>query len=348
MDITYNLPASLRTVVFLSPLTKMSSQLELLRERSLQISVPYDGDFRVDDSILALFDTGAKIISAHHHGQSAWTVTARMVLAFSDGSKGQYFIKSAPGNHGRSMMEGEFNAMSELYKWAPDFVPKPLGYGKYKLEEPDVYFFVSEYVEIQNKMPDPDKLCSRLSRLHRESQSPTGQFGFSISTCQGRVLQCVEWESNWTTFFVKLLWHIIAQDFEVNASWEDLNILEKRLIERVVPRLLDALVDNGRVLKPSLIHGDLWEGNIGTGRDNGNIYVFDAACFYGHHEMDVADWRCDYNKISDPVYTNTYSKYQQPSEPKDEWEDRNRLYSVYYNLLYSVNHGNSGMAVRQQ
>ncbi|KAK3355577.1 Fructosamine kinase-domain-containing protein [Neurospora tetraspora] len=326
----------------------MCSELELLRKRSLQSSLPYDGDFFIDDNILALFGPGAKIISASHCGKSAWTVTARLVLAFSDGSRGQYFVKSAPGNHGRSMMEGECSAMSELRKSAPDFAPAPLGWDKYKLEEPEAYFFVAEYVDMQDGMPHPDKLCSRLARLHRESQSPTGQFGFGISKCQGRVLQCVEWETNWTTFFVKLLRNVIVQDFEVNGSWEDLDIVERRFIERVVLRLLDALVENGRVLKPSLIHADLWEGNCGTSRDNGNIYIFDAACFYGHHEMDVADWRCNYNKISDPIYTNTYNRYQEPSEPKDEWEDRNRLYSVYYNLLYSVNHANAGTAVRQQ
>ncbi|KAJ4416585.1 hypothetical protein N0V85_002216 [Neurospora sp. IMI 360204] len=326
----------------------MSSELPLLLERSKVTSPPYIGDFRVDSSVLGQFPSGTKVISAHHFGQSAWTVTARLVLSLPDGTKGRYFIKSAPGSHGRTMMEGEFNAMSDLYKWAPDFVPKPHVWGKYDAKEPEAYFFLAKYIEMHEGMPDPDNLCSRLARLHRESMSPTGQFGFQVSTCQGRVPQLVEWESNWATFFIKLLQNVISQDFEVNGYWEDMDTVGKRFIERVIPRLLDALVEGGRVVKPSLIHGDLWEGNCGTSLDNGNIYVFDAACFYAHHEMDVADWRCNYNKISDPVYTDTYNLYNKRSEPRKEWEDRNRLYSVYYNVIYSVNHTTSGTAVRQQ
>lgn len=322
----------------------MSSQLALLREYCSETSLPYDGNFRIDENIFQLLSLGPEsVISARFCGESAWTVTAQVVLQYPDGTKGQFFIKSAPGRHGRSMLEGEYHAMVALL----GFGPKPLDWGKYKSENPEAYFFISEYVDFQEEMPEPDELCSRLACLHRVNQSPTEQFGFSIPTCQGRVLQYVDWESNWTTFFVKLLWHVIDQDFEVNGPWEDLEVVEKRFTGRVVPRLLDALVEDGRVLKPRLIHGDLWEGNIGTSRKNGDIYLFDAACLYAHHEMDIAAWRGYWNKISDPIYTNTYYRYNPPSEPKDEWEDRNRLYSVYYSLLYSVNHEKDGTAIRQ-
>ena len=37
---------------------------------------------------------------------------------------------------------------------------------------------------------------------------------------------------------------------------------------------------------PSLLHGDLWSGNVGQ---VGNTpVVFDPASFYGHHEYDLA------------------------------------------------------------
>jgi protein-ribulosamine 3-kinase len=40
-------------------------------------------------------------------------------------------------------------------------------------------------------------------------------------------------------------------------------------------------------------------------------------------------------------------KHYGPSEPKDEWEDRNRLYYIYWNVIYSVNHLAQGKAIRQ-
>lgn len=303
--------------------------------------------FTVDSNVLGKFPSGTKITSAHETMPSAWTTTAQLQVQLDDGSEETYFLKSASGDHGRIMMEGEFNSMSELYMWAPGFVPRPHSWGKYAKGSPDTYFFLSQFLKMGDAMPDPEYLCSKLARLHHDSHSPTGKFGFHSTTCQGRTAQCVAWEENWTVFFTKLLQHVMDLDFKMNGYWESLDKVEKRLIEHVIPRLLNALASDGCSIKPSLLHSDLWEGNTGTLASDGRVYIFDAASFYAHNEMEVANWRGYYNKISDEVYTKTYLSYFPPSEPKTEWEDRNRLYSVYYNVIYSVNHENQGTAVRQ-
>ncbi|KAL6855465.1 hypothetical protein ACO1O0_006612 [Amphichorda felina] len=310
-------------------------------------SIDSSGDFPIDGNVLAKFPAGTKLVSASPFGTSAWTVTARLHVEHADGTQSSYFLKSAPHDHGRTMMEGEFNAMSELYKWAPDLVPKPHSFGKYSRGNPQTYFFLSEYIPMSDKMPDPNQLCQKLARLHRESQSPTGEFGFHTTTCQGRIAQAVGWEKNWTTFFTKLLQHVVDLDFQTNGHWEHLDQLEKRLVSHVIPQLLDPLQTDGRFIKPSLIHSDLWEGNTGTSFENGKIYIFDSAAFYAHYEMEIGDWRCYYNKIANHVYTTTYLRHNPPSEPKQDWEDRNRLYSIYYNVIYSVNHMSQGTAIRQ-
>lgn len=326
----------------------MAHKLSSLIESSRAVSQPYPGDFRVDDNVLAKFPEGTTILSADSFGTSAWTVSARLHLKLPDGTEERYFLKSAPEKDGRILMEGGFNAMSEIYKWAPDLAPKPHSWGKYTLEKPEAYFFLSQYMDLSDMMPEPNQLCTKLARLHRESQSPTGQFGFHITTCQGHTPQSLAWESSWTVFFTQLLKHVIDKDFEFNGYWEELDQVEKRLITHVIPRLLDALVKDGRKIKPSLIHSNLWEGNSGTSFENNHVYIFDAAAFYAHHEMEVGNWRCYYNKISNRVYTRTYLRHHGPSEPKDEWEDRNRLYCIYYNTIYSVNHLGTGKAVRQR
>ncbi|KAK3934345.1 Fructosamine kinase-domain-containing protein [Diplogelasinospora grovesii] len=316
----------------------MSKALQSLIDISHNTSLPFAGDFHVDDNVLAKFPEGTTIVSAHHFGTSAWTVTARLHLKLPHGPEERYFLKSAPEEHGRTLMEGEFNAMTELHKWASDLVPKPHSWGKYAVENPEAYFFLSQYIEMSDRMPDPSQLCTKLARLHRQSQSPTGHFGFHVTTCQGRVPQSVSWEPSWTAFFIKLLKHVIDMDFRLNGYWKDLDTLEKRLIEHVIPRLLNALVEDGRTIKPSLIHADLWEGNTGTAFDNGNIYIFDSAAFYAHHEMEVGNWRCFYNNISKRLYTRTYLQHNGPSEPEDD---------IYYNTIYSANHLSQGKAVRQ-
>ncbi len=46
------------------------------------------------------------------------------------------------------MMEGEYNSMQALYNLLPAFVPKPYGWGKFKLKDPETHFFLCEFVEM--------------------------------------------------------------------------------------------------------------------------------------------------------------------------------------------------------
>lgn len=36
-------------------------------------------------------------------------------------------------------------------------------------------------------------------------------------------------------------------------------------------------------MKPSVLHGDLWSGNIASAE--GQPAIFDPAAYYGHHEV---------------------------------------------------------------
>jgi protein-ribulosamine 3-kinase len=306
-----------------------------------------EGGFPLDENVVAAFPPGSKILSATRYGTSAWTITARLKLQMPDNTEDRFFLKVAAEEAGRKLMEGEFNAMSELYKWAPDFVPKPHSWGKYKVGNPDTYFFLAQYVDMAGRVPDPNQLCRKLAQLHRVSTSPNGQFGFHVTTCQGKTAQCVDWQPKWTDFFNTLLQHVCKIDYEVNGDWEDFATLQKRIFDQVIPRLIGNLERDGRSINPCLIHADLWEGNVGTAYETGDIYIFDSGAFYAHNEMEIGDWRCHYNKIHNRIFTKTYLKHYPPSEPKEEWDDRNRMYCIYYNVIYSCNHMSQGKAVRQ-
>jgi protein-ribulosamine 3-kinase len=236
------------------------------------------------------------------------------------------------------MMEGEFNAMTELYKTMPSFVPKPLTWGKFKLSSPETYFFLCDFIDMDDRLPDPMQLCSRLAHLHRTSVSPTGKFGFHIPTCHGRYPQQVEWDSSWASFFAKLLADALRLDIEMNGRWKELERVSDRVLTRVIPRLLGVLQAEGREIKPCLIHGDLWEGNIGTAFDTGEILIFDSGAYYAHNEMEIGMWRCVRHRINAKIYTRQYLKEFPVSEPIEEWDDRNRLYCVKMNIIHSAHH----------
>ena len=191
-------------------------------------------------------------------------------------------------------------------------------------------------MNIGDRLPDPVCLAVRMAELHTISVSPTGKFGFHLPTYDGKLPQVTDWDSSWASFFRTLLTGVLWLDVEINGPWKELEDLARRVMKEVIPRLLGTLESDGRSVKPCLIHGDLWEGNIGTDLDTGNIYIFDACSYYAHNEMEIGMWRTEHHRMKANVYKREYLRNMEPSEPADEWDDRNRLYSDKTKLMYSA------------
>ncbi|MCJ1295788.1 hypothetical protein MMC34_007352 [Xylographa carneopallida] len=316
----------------------MASVVHKIRQSENASFLIVGGNFPLDKNVIAALPPESTITSANEFGSSAWTATARINIISDDKTSKSYFLKCAAGKVGARMLEGEYNAMVALHAVTPSFVPQPLTWGKFHAPDPEMYFFLCDFVDMDIRLPDPVQFCSRLAELHRTSESPTGQFGFHVPTFQGKFEQPVEWDSNWASFWSKLLVDILRRDHETNGPWNDLDTMSQRLLSHVVPRLLGALQANGRVLKPCLIHGDLWDGNIGTSFATSNVFIFDAAAYYAHNEEEIGMWRCERHKIKSKVYKREYLKNFTVSEPADEWDDRNRLYGIKFNMFHSAHY----------
>ncbi len=171
------------------------------------------------------------------------------------------------------MMEGEFNSMNEIYKLLPSFVPKPHAWGRFKLASPVTHFFLCDFLDISNDMPDPVRFAARVAELHRISKSPTGKFGFHVPNCHGKIRQTVEWNISWASFYTKLLTSFFHTEIDVNGTWPEYERVFEEVVTHVIPQLLEPLQSNGRVLKPCLVHGDLWEENTATDLETGKINV---------------------------------------------------------------------------
>ena len=64
----------------------------------------------------------------------------------------------------------------------------------------------------------------------------------------------------------------------------------------------------------------------------GQAFVFDAGSFYGHNEYDTGNWRAPRHKLSNEAYIKEYKKRFPVSEPEKDWDARNLLYSLTFNL----------------
>ena len=80
-------------------------------------------------------------------------------------------------------------------------------------------------------------------------------------------------------------------------------------------------------------------GNVGTRLETGDVILYDAGSYYAHNEMELGIWRCQWGQFfRADVYSMNYRRNYKAAEPLDEWDDRNRLYSLKYNLNYSGGH----------
>jgi fructosamine-3-kinase len=232
------------------------------------------------------------------------------------------------------MMEGEFHSLSAIKTIMPDFAPQPYGWGQYK-EAPGTYFLIMEFLDLRMEMPDPATFTKLAVELHQKSESPTGMFGFHVPTCHGKIVQANSWDENWCRYFTRLLTSFLEADIGTNGPYPGCTDAFSTLTEHVVPRLLEPLQVNGRVLKPSLIHGDLWKENTGTNLKTGNPVVYDPSAFYAHHEYELGQWRRAIIKFDQPYFEH-YFRQMPASEPAREWDDRNRLYSIKFNLAHAI------------
>ena len=192
-----------------------------------------------------------------------------------------------------------------------------------------------DFIELKPTLPEPVELCARIVEIHQKSVSPTGKFGFHVPKCHGKNLQMNTWTSSWAECFTEILTWFFNEDVRQNGNWPEYEAAFTKVTSRVIPALLGALQSDGRSIKPCLVHGDLWDKNTGVSVETGEPVVFDASALYAHNEYEIGMWRRDILSF-DQSYISQYQSQFPPSEPVDQWDDRNRLYSIKFNLGHSI------------
>ncbi|KAI1848994.1 hypothetical protein JX265_013737 [Neoarthrinium moseri] len=132
-----------------------------------------------------------------------------------------FFIKAIQGDEGRSMVRSEYESTKAIHCLQQDFVPRPIAWGTLE-SVPDTHFLLCEYREMVNKMPEPSEFAARLVALHHSSRSPTGKFGFHLTTYNGNLPRATQWEDSWESFFATSL--KLALELEQMAKAQTLHL----------------------------------------------------------------------------------------------------------------------------
>jgi fructosamine-3-kinase len=142
------------------------------------------------------------------------------------------------------------------------------------------------------------------------------EYGFDDDNYIGTTLQPNEWNRKWCTFFSeqRLGWQLqLAKEKGINLG----------NISNIVANAKSLL--SNRQPRPSLLHGDLWNGNVSISV-NGPI-MYDPACYWGDHECDIAMTEL-FGGFSDSFYQG----YESVNPLSEGYQDRKELYNLYHIL----------------
>lgn len=150
------------------------------------------------------------------------------------------------------------------------------------------------------------------------------QHGFVSNNYIGSTPQINTWTESWVDFFAE---HRLRYQLDLAARKGLVNSSMRTLADAVLLRLPNMLP---QPRYPSLLHGDLWSGNIMPAA-NDKLVMIDPAVYLGHYEADLAMM-----ELFGSPGSGFFDAYQQivPIEPG--YEDRRELYNLYH-LLNHLN-----------
>ncbi|KIM98368.1 hypothetical protein OIDMADRAFT_43383 [Oidiodendron maius Zn] len=275
---------------------------------------------------LPIFGT---VLSVTFHGSSGWSLTFRVDTA-KDGVERAYFMKVRYGEYGMRALQGEFESTSSIHAIVGDFTPRPIIWGAFK-SIPDTYYYICQFYELAEELPEPSEFCTKLAQLHQKSEAPNGKFGFHIVTYNGDLPQENGYTDTWETFFLNEFEHMLNLNVERGGPWEEIETLRDHILGKVIPRLLRPMETDGRSIRPSLVHGNLWHRNAAVNVQTDRSIIYDPASFYAHNEYELGNWLPQRNKFS-RKYFSMYHSHIPKSIPIEDYDDRLALYAMYVDL----------------
>lgn len=253
---------------------------------------------------------------------------------------GKVFLKKNSKERAREMFDGEYESLKAIQATGTVRTPTP----HLVVDDPKGgAVLVMEYLDMHGLHRKSGQLGVDLARLHLHNlaaKGPAGgeavgkgttsyveKFGFSINTCCGYLSQDNTWTQDWPVFYARKL------DFQVS-------LIQKEYGDREVGELWSHLqlkmpqYFSGIEVFPSLLHGDLWSGNVAEIADG--PVIFDPASFYGHHEFDLA-----IAAMFGGFSRQFWEEYHALIPKAAGWNNRHKLYKLFHNINH-WNHFGSG------
>lgn len=243
-------------------------------------------------------------------------------VELSDGKR-SWFVKVNRADQ-LEMFEAEYAGLAELSGTATIRVPRPLCTGCVAGES----FIALEHLSLGAAGREGHAVAGRqLAALHRTT-APA--FGWHRDNTIGATPQPNGWSEDWIAF-----WSERRLGFQLElAARRGYGRRLQRLGERLLASFA-SLIDHEPA--PSLIHGDLWGGNLGFTRDGAPV-LYDPATYYADREAEIA-----MTELFGGFGADFYAAYNEAWPLDPGYATRKTLYNLYH-ILNHLNLFGSGYA----
>lgn len=232
----------------------------------------------------------------------------------SDGKR-SFFVKTNHLSYG-DMFIAEAQALEEMFNTHTVSVPRPICYG----DNGEQAYLVLEYLSINNSV-NFIEFASQLAAMHKVTQL---QFGWHRNNTIGSTLQRNEQKNNWVDFWREQRLGFQLELAASNGFGGELQSLGEKLMADC-PVLFE-----GHQPEASMLHGDLWGGNI-SAINNGDAVIYDPALYYGDREADIA-----MTYLFGGFSASFYEAYNNVWPLDKNFSTR----KTFYNLYHIINHVN--------
>lgn len=227
-----------------------------------------------------------------------------------DDSDTSYFVKL---NHASSLnaFRQEAAVLDAILAENALRAPQPICHG---LAESQAYLVLEYIAPGTTRKTSWEQLGQQLAAFHRKPQS---HHGWHCDNVIGSTPQPNQPNDDWIDFFRQhRLLHQLA------------------LCQRngYVPTGMDRLLENLEIFfsdyipYPSLLHGDLWSGNVGFDTESAP-FVFDPAIYCGDRETDLA-----FTEFFGGFHASFYQAYHEALPLDSGYSRRKDLYNLYHCL----------------
>ncbi|XTZ20502.1 MAG: fructosamine kinase family protein [cyanobacterium endosymbiont of Rhopalodia fuxianensis] len=190
-------------------------------------------------------------------------------------------------------------------------------------------YIVLEWIKFyQGTNQSWEEMGRKLGTMHRHQGA--AQFGWKQNNTIGSISQINIWTDSWADFFAE---YRVGYQLKLAKRREE-NFSD---CTQVVEMVRELLAD--RKPQPSLVHGDLWAGNVAVTQE-GEPVILDPAIYYGDHEVDLA-----MTELFGGFSSRFYRGYNEVFPLEKGYQKRKTIYNLYHIL----NHFNSfGSGYRSQ